>query len=406
MNSSAIPCRASWSLHTIPVLGLFLAVVIVYVCSLPLGVPLYSLRDQVLTIQDFAFYFNCVRSFWFRTVSGLYSGSDIRQALHGLLGAAPPAVLPNPMSPTAIVIWLPLVVVAGHSIAVACWMWMVISLMAFCGVVRSVCSRVVERGWTSWAICAGCLLALISNVGQRTAVLGQSSLFAAAVIGYLAFLLARDDSERPSPWMLAVLLFLASIKLPYLVVGLGLLIVERRWAAIGLCAALFLGCFVIGAVWGTPEWMSGYMATIGRYVSGSFSDREFYMADFQANSLTWERVASRFVSPSFAIVGQWFGRGVGVISMLSVFCLRDRIATPLRVELSLRLLLGTYLIFSSYLGYYEQLLLVLCPLVSVVARPMSLPRALASFLLVYVALSDAVFPPVISFMCKVLVFFV
>jgi hypothetical protein len=138
MNSFAIPYRASLGVHTTPVLGLFLVVVIVYGCSLPLDVPLYSLRDQVLTIQDFAFYFNCVRSFWFQTVSGLYSGSDIRQALHALLGAAPPAVLPNPMSPTAIVIWLPLVVVAGHSIAVACWMWMVISLMAFCGVVRSV----------------------------------------------------------------------------------------------------------------------------------------------------------------------------------------------------------------------------------------------------------------------------
>jgi hypothetical protein len=206
--------------------------------------------------------------------------------------------------------------------------------------------------------------------------------------------------------MLAVLLFLASIKLPYLVVGLGLLLVERRWAAIGLCTALFLGCFAIGAVWATPEWMSGYMATIGRYVSGSFSDGEFYVADYQADSLTWERVASRFVSPSFAMVGQWLGRGVGVIGMLSLFCLRERIAAPLRVELCLRLLLGTYLIFSSYLGYYEQLLLVLCPLVSVVVRPMTLSRALASFLLVYVALSDAVFPPVVSFMCKVLVFLV
>lgn len=404
MNSFATPHRASGSQHTLPVLGLFFTVVLVYVCSLPLSVPLYSLRDDVLTIQDFAFYFNCIRSFWFRTVSGLYSGADIRQALHGLLGAAPPAVMPNPMSPTAIVIWLPLVMVAGHSIAVACWMWMLVSLMAFCGLVRSVCSRLVQGHHLVWAICAGCLLALISNVGQATAVLGQSSLFAAAVLGSLALLLARSDGRKSSSLVFAVLLFLSSIKLPYLVVGFGLLFVERRWSAIGLCVALFLGCYGIGALWATPEWISGFFSTIARYITGSFSDGEFYFADFQANSLTWERVAGRFVSPSFAVVGQWLGRCVGVIGMLYLFCLKDRMATPIRVQLCLRLLLGTYLIFSSYLGYYEQLLLVLCPLVSIATQSISLSRAIVSFLLVYGALSDAVFPPVVSFICKVLVF--
>lgn len=86
-----------------------------------------------------------------------------------------------------------------------------------------------------------------------------------------------------------------------------------------------------------------------------------------------------------------------------VFVRAPRIAAPRRVYLTLRILLATYLIFSSYLGYYEQLLLVLCPLIAIGTGQSRGWRALASLLLVYVALSDQVFSPLLSFVCKVLV---
>lgn len=404
MDNFRFPGSSFKNWFRLPAVGLFLAILVVYSYSLPLGEPLYSLREGVLTIQDFAGNFNPVVAFWRRGATGLYSVEDIARALRTLLGESPSAVMPNPTSPTAILIWLPLVFVAGDAISLAYEIWMVLSLSLFCWLVSSSLSSVRLNSRSNAAICCGVFLSLLSDVAQKGAMLGQSSLFAAGVIGFLALRLARRERSQPSALILASLLFLSSLKLPYFIVGLGMLVVERCWRAIALCAVFFVLCFIVGAVWASPEWLSGYGATMVRYALGRFSEGGFYWGGFQSETLTWSRVSRDWVSPEIALVVMWCGRVSGAIGLGVLFFKGARFTAPQRVNWSLRIMLATYLIFSSYLGVYEQLLLVLCPLVGVGTGRGRGWRTYVSFLLVYVALSDQMFPPVLSFVCKVLVF--
>jgi len=404
MNNRLVPDSSFLTESRLHVVGLFLVVLVVYAYSLPLHEPLYSLRGGVLVIQDFAFYFNSVVAFWLRGSTGLYSVRDVAQALRGLFGDAPSAVMPNALSPTGIIIWLPLVLVAGDAISLAYQIWMVLSLALFCWLVSSSLSYVRLSSVRNAAICCGVFLSLLSNVAQKSVMLGQSSFFAAGVLGLLALRLARREKSEPSALILACLLFLSSLKLPYLIVCLGMLVVERGWRAIVLCAVFFVLCFIVGAVWASPEWMSGYGATIVRYALGRFSEGGFFWDGFQSETLTWSRFARDLVSPEISSFVMWCGRAFGAVGLSVLFCKGFRLTAPQRVNTSLRLLLGTYLIFSSYLGVYEQMLLVLCPLVAVGTGQGRGWRTLVSFLFVYVALSDRIFPPVLSFLCKLLVF--
>lgn len=293
-----------WSRYhvQVPIILLLVGIITLYAYTLPLEASLYSLRSGVLVIQDFTFYFNLVAAFWMRGASGLYSVDDITQALQALLGESPPAVMPNPTSPTAVIIWLPLVLVAGTSMFHAYLIWMVLSIALLCSVISSSVSRSHLSAQTAAMITCGMFLSLLSNVAQSSAMLGQSSVFATGVLGLLALRLAHRDASDSPDIVLASLLFLSSLKLPYFIIALGMLTVERCWKAIALCGVCLGLCFLIGAWWSSPQWMAGYGATIVRYAFGRFSEGGFYWGDFQSETATWDHISQDLI-PSQLLAG-------------------------------------------------------------------------------------------------------
>ncbi len=200
-----------------------------------------------------------------------------------------------------------------------------------------------------------------------------------------------------------MLLFLSSLKLPYFVIGLGILLVERCWKAIGLCFVMFVATFAVGAVWSSPAWMSGYLSTIGRYITGNFSEGGFFWGGFHSGTPTWQYVSRGFLTPEVTQAVQWGARILGAVLMFALFVRGPSMAPSQRVSNSLRILLGTYLVFSSYLGNYEQILLLLCPLVALATGRYGGLKAMLVLLLVFGALSEGLMPPLASFLCKVLV---
>jgi len=123
-------------------------------------------------ITDFAYNFNLVVAFWLRGVSGLYTALDAREALRGLLGEIPLSVFPNPISPTEIIIWLPLLLVTEASLRVANGVWLIIgSALLSLGLYRALTSA--RLGFADSALLCCCfVLVCVSEISHQAVMLG------------------------------------------------------------------------------------------------------------------------------------------------------------------------------------------------------------------------------------------
>lgn len=320
---------------------------------------LFKLSAGKLQILDFAYHWAIVRGFWWHDTGGISSAGALIAALTPLLGAPPPAVMPNPMSPTIVMVWLPLALLPIAWLREAYLLWLSFSI-ALCAAAFAMTFGLKCRRRQRFLAVIAVFFVAVSPVFANGVILGQTT---ACVLGVLLLIVkgihrAEKISLR-SDLLLAGALSILSVKLPYLLIGVGLLGIFHRWRAIFYGVALIILLVLIASVWADPGWLGEYVLVMQSYSRRDFSAGGFVWGDYGATTPTVTTMLRPVVSSQ--MLGFFsFGAAVGAAVVVAKLVLRPQPLDRGDVLLvGVITLVGTYLLFAPYLGSYEDLLLLL-----------------------------------------------
>jgi hypothetical protein len=347
---------------------LFIASTVVLFVALmysPWGtMPLFDSKGEV---RDFAFLFSTVVGFLSHDVPGISTPSAIFASLTAVLGMIPPpdvGPMPNPLSPSAIIIWSPLLIPLRVSLNAAFCVWLAVSLGLLTVLIGRLWKEAVPNGLFERMIFLAIIFAVLTSAAGRTCFdIGQTTFFALALLGIISRTL-RASFHRPSEdWCLGALLFLLSIKIQYAVLGAGMLGIERRWRA--LSTGLLLTMISILAVdpLGTHGLISDFFRMMIRYSSGDMARNGFYWGGFGSNTPTWLTVTEGVLPDPLRHFVNTAAVIIGALSLVILFIRSKAIPTTKRLTAGSAIITGVYLCFSPYLGFYEQLLIIV-PLIA------------------------------------------
>lgn len=316
-------------------------------------------------------------AFWSGEIESPYTLSDQMRVLESLAGKPIGGAMPIGHTPLSLPLTLPFALLGRESLGAASIAWTLISLVCLWSVLRPLFAEAGIGGITLGraAVC----LALISEAALNAVELGQTSILAAAAL----LILAAEQPWRTWQRLLALMTLL--LKLPYLICGLGVLIVMRRWrdlASLAIISAVL--ATVISLRIGVEGWRA-YLASLAVYTGD--------VPAHYAGSIVFETMTT-FRSAFRGAIGDGAARGIasvvyGVASVTLIAC--GAFANDLRFKrLAIVLLIGIYLCFSPYAGRYEDML-ALVPLAMLTTGAGRRFREGGIALLTVVALNTGVF---------------
>jgi len=365
---------------------------------------LFTHAEQKLQILDFAYHWAIVRGFWFDGTGGISTPNQISMALTSLLGTPPPAVMPNPMSPTLVVVWLPLVLFPVSLLREAYIVWLSCSV-AVCAValVVTIGSKLTRK--QCWYSALPIFFIVASPVFQNGVILGQTTVCALGVATLLVWNLLNTERTRFCSDLFAALsLLVLSIKAPYLFIGVGLLGLFHRWRAILLGGALGAVVLAVASEWAQPGWLVEYGAVMRQYSVRDFTDGGFVWADYGGGTPTVTNILRGLVSEE-VIGGITSGAAVFAAVILAFLCVRfDWRSRGRTLLVGCTTIIGTYLLFSPYLGGYEDLFILLPVAVLYVVgeSPAGNYRRSAALVVAVLSLWSEVFPVDVGVLLKAL----
>ena len=345
--------------------ALFTLVLIALVLSPLADIPIV-ISSEHARLSDFSYYFAVNFGGW-RYATGGYEPLPIRKALNHLFGTAFPGVMPNGLSPTVVFIWQPLFILRElynlpFSILQCVWLALSVSVLQV-----PLGLRLREAGdWSNSRITGlmiiGGSLALASI---DVVVLGQTGIFALGVLLLLGISLGASEQGLKERYVvIGLCLFLLSIKLPYLFIGLGICFLVGAWRGIvfGLTLIIFaMGC--LSVVDGGSA-LSEYVKTMGYYSVGDFGGSGFYWGNFGANSPTFINVATGYLLDFNLVTLNKFIICILVALFLAYSLLPCRAPVVERLVTGSAIILAVYLGFSPYIGRHEYILAFLPVLIS------------------------------------------
>lgn len=317
-------------------------------------------------LSDFTYYF-AVNFGWWKYATGGYEPQSIRQSLSHIFGTELPGVMPNGLSPTIILIWQPLFLLrdlSNLSFPILQCVWLALSLSVLfvpLGLRLGEMGDWSKRRITSLMIIGGSLtLASIDVV-----ILGQTGIFALGVILLLGISLGAAEQGREERYVvIGLCLFLLSIKLPYLIIGLGICFLVGAWRGIvfGLTSIIVTTGCLSAVDGGSP--VSEYVKTMGYYSVGDFGGSGFYWGNFGANSPTFINVATGYLLDfNFAALNKFIIFTL-VVLFVAYSLLRRRAPVGERLVTGSVIILAAYLGFAPYIGRHEYVLALLPILMS------------------------------------------
>lgn len=314
-------------------------------------------------IRDFAFYLMTIDGFLEHGSPGIATPTAILNSFTTVLGVIPPPdalVMPNPMSPSAIIIWAPLLIPLHSSLNAAYCLWLGISWGTLFMAIRRAWQRSAPRGVFATALFTTAVLGTITSPPARICVdIGQTTLFAVGIISLLIQHLSDGSSERSGDWWAGILLFLLSLKAHYFIMGASLLCMERRWFGLGVAVFLTVGSVVACDPVGKYGLMSTFIETMTRYSNGQSQANGFFWGNFHAHTPTWLSVSAGAFSNSTREFINKVGILSGVLLYGILFLRASLFSRRSRLVATTALVLGVYLCFAPYLSTYDQLLIII-----------------------------------------------
>ena len=333
-------------------------------------------------IQDFHYYIVMIKSFWFKEIVSIYDPKYQLMAIDKYFGTEMNFAYPLGISPTALLIMLPLSLVARYSFPLANTLWVSVFLSIYAVAVLKIYFRL--RAYERNVLPLFIMVFSVFFFSFRTVTvifLGQTSLLASGLLLFLLLelLSARDGQHPPRRFIIYPIMFVLSMKIHYLILGMGILLLG------GYLYELLASCVIVGlsiafliAYTGPALWM-GFMEQISLF-SAHELPAYYEISNVFHTFITFRSAFAPIIGGPLSLKISLIVLSVGCIS---IFCLyvfksagmgKDRNNlekfAPLPMIVALFALL---LLFFPYIGGYEDLLMCV-PFAAVCLIPGHAPR--------------------------------
>jgi hypothetical protein len=328
-------------------------------------------------IGDFAYHVLLVRGFWFEDRVGIYRFAEQREMLNRLFGADNDHAMPPAVLPTFLIIYAPFAFVALRSLSFAYSWWVSTWLFVTGAVLWKLRPSEPVRSQKPFLLLLAAIV-LCSDVFSRTVVLGQTSLCAVSLLVLLCRMAVRpkEDAADSTLALGCLLVLVLSMKPPYLVMSLTVLLAHRRWRILAGAILLVGVTLALLTVKLGAQWPAEYLSSVANHVG--FAVSEPYRLSLAASTMNVFRY-------TFAdLLGEPVARAVsfGLFAIgwlaLSVRLLRSLHSQESDDGLALSLVcwsIALFLLFAPYSGIYEDLLIVAILMVLPMTDGISISRA-------------------------------
>jgi len=339
-------------------------------------------KTAYFKIQDFHYYIVMIKSFWFHEIVSIYDPESQLMAIDSYFGIEMNHAMPLGISPTALLIMLPFSVIARFSFPLANTLWVSAFLTMYAIAVLKAYSYIQSYERNALPLFIVVFSVFLFSFRTVTVIfLGQTSLLASALLLLLLLEMALASKEGRSlrRWIIYPVIFVLSMKMHYLVLGMGILLIGGYIYEL-LASSVIVG-FSIGflILYTGLALITGFMEQISLFSAHELP--AYY--DFTDVFHTFFTFRSAFAP----IIGGSLSLKISLIVLLfgcmSIFCIsvfqsggmgkkkkKFQKVTLLQMMIAFFALL---LLFLPYIGGYEDVLLCI-PFAAVFLSPVHMQR--------------------------------
>ncbi len=289
-------------------------------------------------IQDFAYYLELTK-YWWRNPGNIYQLDYQIQVYSHLFGVVIDRPMPVMWSPTTLVVFSPFVLLDYINVEIAHVVWVALSIV----VTLYALSHFKEK----YAPIFSTLF--LTPIALNSAIFGQISILACGI--YCLFICGFFKNKNF--WQLLSLCILA-IKPTFLAPAFVILLARRQFAVLATFTLLLIGWFIYAEVRSGLGLITSYVDVLSMF-SNEVIKAPYNLSfdpDINVNSLM-------FLKP---FLGWNISYSISVLSFFVSQLLAVALAifskSVIRPQQAFFVSMSSYLLFSPYLGWYEELLLI------------------------------------------------
>ena len=339
-------------------------------------------KTTYFKIQDFHYYIVMIKSFWFHEIVSIYDTNSQLMAINNHFGIEMNHAMPLGISPTALLIMLPFSVIARFSFPLANTLWVSAFLTIYAIAILKTYSYIQTHERNALPLFIVVFSVFLFSFRTVTVIFfGQTSLLASALLLFLLLetALARKEERSLRRWIIYPVIFVLSMKMHYLVLGMVILLIAGYIYEL-LASSIIMGIsigFLIA--YAGPALITGFMEQISLF---SAHELPAYF-DFSDVFHTFITFRSAF-SP---IIGEPLSLKISLIVLLfgcmSIFCIsvfqsvgmgkKKKIFQKVAALQMMIAFFALLLLFLPYIGGYEDVLLCV-PFAAVCLTPDQLQK--------------------------------
>ena len=324
--------------------------------------------ENYLKIQDFAYHIIVVKHFWLKKFGNIYEYEFQKHALSDYIGAKVNFLMPIATTPIALIVWFPFACLAHFDLSLSYTFWMTFSFSIFFRGIFLIWEYFKKKDNFPVLATTLILLTIFSMITFRTIILGQTSLIATGAIIWLIALTISGKEREKQIKNIFLLLIILGLKPPYLVIGIGFLLIYCKYSE-GIIAITLVFVTIIAL---TPflgiEWMKSYLNVIKIYSQGNFPTVYSWSIAYDTMNI-FRSAYGEIIGRKHVVVISY------ILSMISYFVVsafilmkyfqkktlnnkKNILNLELNKERIFIVLTSSYLLFAPYAGAYEDLLLI------------------------------------------------
>jgi hypothetical protein len=334
------------------------------------------IADNRYKARDFDYHMIVINSYLHGEIDTIYDQKSQQIALSNFFKIKTPVAWLLGISPTALVIWLPFALLFQIKKLLSYTIWVALSLTAFTIAIDKSLKYVASKSkvMVPWLM-VRFLFFIISFAMIACLVLGQTTVMACALLMLLILEIykAKDERRFLRPWVVYPLVFFLTIKIPYIVLALGMLFVFGYFYELLFSVLFILGISALIGIWKGFVLYKEWFQQLAIYSSSVFPDH--YSAHHILDTIINFRSAfsmylgsdtSNYISKLFLLIGLLFIFSISFVRYLYPSFLQNLTSKMKPPQISV-LLVGLFLLFMPYLGEYEDLLIIVLYVISAVS---------------------------------------
>jgi len=321
-----------------------------------------------LRLTDFAYYTLIAKAFWFEQELQIYNPEIQAKIIAQQTGSRINFAMPVNLTPIGFLFWWPISFVAKWNLALSYAIWACISLgllMTSAAVAYRYAGQVGVSGTRFFSLLF--FIGVTSTTTMACIYLGQTALFAAAILFFIVMLAGVPRKERTKRQNLTLVLLcvLLAIKPNHFGLAVGALLIFGEWVTVLWAGLGVLGLLGVLTLFFSSSWMSGYIDSLALYLQPDVP--KIYEFAFVPEAMNVFRTAFQLSLgeglASGISLAVFFGGSFAIVLLGMIRVWRRKESTSNRITcLSPQWLVlcffGLYLTVSPHCNMYDETLLL------------------------------------------------